>query len=141
MSAKYDDILHLPYPYPKKRPQMSMTDRAAQFSPFAALTGYDDALIEIGRQTQSKTELTEDVKYGLDLKQKLLIDLISSMPEVTITYFVPDRYKSGGQYVTVTDKLLKIDQHHRYYLLTNNCLIPFDDVRTLDSPLFQNLYL
>ncbi len=141
MTGKYDDMLHLPYPFPGKRPGMSMTDRGAQFSPFAALTGYDAALVETGRQTEIKAELTEDTRYDLDRKQRLLAEAILSCPDVSITYFVPDRRKSGGQYVTVMGRLRNIDIHDRLYVLQDGSKIPMDDIRMLDSSLFQNLYL
>lgn len=141
MTRNYDDIINLVYPFPKRRPAMSMIDRGAQFSPFAALTGYDTALEEAGRQTEYKIELTEDAKYNLDLKQQLLSDMITDAPEVTITYFLPDHIKAGGKYVTVSGHLKKIDLHRRLYILTDDSPIPIDDVLKLDSNLFQNLYL
>lgn len=96
MNDRYDDIIHLPHHISKTRPQMSMMDRAAQFSPFAALTGYDAAIKETGRLTDEKIELGEETKAVLDRKQSYLSDMISVQPEITVTYFLPDERKSGG---------------------------------------------
>ena len=98
----YEDIINLPHHVSKTRPQMSMLDRAAQFSPFAALTGYDAAIKETGRLTDEKIEMDEDRKAALDMKQAYLIEMIDEQPEISVTYFLPDTKKSGGSYVTVT---------------------------------------
>ena len=102
MSGQYDDIIHLSYPVPSKRQRMSMIDRAAQFSPFAALVGYDDAIEETARLTDQRIELDENEKYMLDLKQNHLQYLLPQMPQITVTYFSPDDRKEGGEYVSVT---------------------------------------
>ena len=96
MKTQYDDIIHLPHHVSKTRPQMSMLDRAAQFPPFAALTGYEDAIQETGRLTDTKVEIGEEVREELDRKQQYLQDIIADRPEITITYFVPDERKAGG---------------------------------------------
>lgn len=141
MTEKYDDMIHLTYPFSKKRVGMSMIDRAAQFSPFAALSGYEEVLLETSRLTQSKITLSEDEKYMLDLKQVLLMDAISENPYVSITYFLPDAAKSGGHYACVSGKLKRVLPNERLYILENGTAVPFDDVSYLDSDLFQNLYL
>ena len=115
----YEDILNLPHHVSKTRPQMSMLDRAAQFSPFAALTGYDDAIKETGRLTDEKIEMDEDRKAALDMKQANLIEMIDEQPEISITYFLPDTKKSGGAYVTVTGNLKRFDEYERLLILTD----------------------
>lgn len=124
MNDRYDDIIHLPHHVSKTRPQMSMMDRAAQFSPFAALTGYDAAIKETGRLTDEKIELGEETKAVLDRKQRYLSDMISVQPEITVTYFLPDERKSGGTYLSVTGKLKRIDEYERMMILTDGKKIP-----------------
>lgn len=106
----YDDILNLPHHVSKKRPQMSMEDRAAQFSPFAALVGYEDTIDETNRQVEQLTELDENYLCELDEKLQQIQSRISERPYVEITYFVPDQLKSGGAYKTVCGNVKKIDK-------------------------------
>ena len=133
MNDRYDDIIHLPHHVSKTRPQMSMMDRAAQFSPFAALTGYDAAIKETGRLTDEKIELGEETKAVLDRKQRYLSDMISVQPEITVTYFLPDERKSGGTYLSVTGKLKRIDEYERMMILTDGKKIPLDDIMDIES--------
>ena len=135
MNDRYDDIIHLPHHVSKTRPQMSMMDRAAQFSPFAALTGYDAAIKETGRLTDEKIELGEETKAVLDRKQRYLSDMISVQPEITVTYFLPDERKSGGTYLSVTGKLKRIDEYERMMILTDGKKIPLDDIMDIESNL------
>ena len=93
MKDQYDDIINLPHHVSKTRPQMSMVDRAAQFSPFAALTGYDAAIKETGRLTDEKVNLSEEEKEALDRKQQILMEWLGDHPALTITFFVPDEKK------------------------------------------------
>ena len=99
MTDNYDDIKHLTRPQYDDLPPMSMSDRAAQFSPFAALVGYDDAVAETARLTDSKVELTEDEMSELNANLNRLLDSLDEQPEISVTYFVPDEKKSGGKYV------------------------------------------
>ena len=99
-SNKYDEILSLPHHVSKTRPQMPMSDRAAQFAPFAALTGYDSAIKETGRLTDERIELDEEALTALDIRYQLLMDAFDDAPEVTITYFQPDERKAGGKYAS-----------------------------------------
>ena len=136
----YEDIINLPHHVSKTRPQMSMLDRAAQFSPFAALTGYDAAIKETGRQTDEKIELDEDTKAALDMKQAYLIEMIDEQPEITIIYFLPDARKVGGAYVTVTGNLKRFDEYERLLILTNGKKIPMDDIADIESDLFKGMF-
>lgn len=136
---EYDDIIDLPHHVSVTRPRMSMIDRAAQFSPFAALTGYDAAIKETGRLTDRRIELSEDARIVLDRKQQVLLDHICDHPEVSVTYFVPDERKSGGAYVTVTGNMKKFDDYLRLLILTDGTKIPLDDVFDMESELFHSL--
>ena len=136
----YEDIINLPHHVSKTRPQMSMIDRAAQFSPFAALTGYDAAIKETGRLTDEKIEMDEDRKAALDMKQAYLIEMIDEQPEISITYFLPDAKKSGGAYVTVTGNLKRFDEYERLLILTDGKKIPMDDIADIESDLFRGMF-
>ena len=129
----YDDIINLPHHVSSKRPQMSMLDRAAQFSPFAALTGYDDAIQETGRLTDEKINLSEEEKEALDRKQQILLERLDERPALTVIYFVPDEKKSGGAYVTKSGNLKKIDEVERMMTLTDGTKISLDDVYDIES--------
>ncbi len=139
MKDQYSDIINLPHHVSKTRPQMSELERAAQFSPFAALTGYDAAISETGRLTDEKIELGEETKAVLDMKQQYILDMISDQPEITVTYFIPDTKKSGGAYVSVTGNLKRIDEYERLMLLTTGEKIPLDDIMDIESDLFKGL--
>lgn len=139
MKNDYSDIIDHPHYVSKTRPQMSELERAAQFSPFAALTGYDAAISETGRLTDEKIELGEETKAVLDMKQQYLLDTISDQPEITVTYFIPDTKKSGGAYVSVTGNLKRIDEYERLMLLTTGEKIPLDDIMDIESDLFKGL--
>lgn len=137
MSDAYQDIIHLPHHVSQKRPQMSMLDRAAQFSPFAALTGYEEAIHETGRLTDRKIDLSEEEKESLDRKQQFLLAKLHEQPALTITYFVPDAKKPGGAYVTKSGNLKKIDQMERWMLFTDGTKIPLPDIIDIESDLIQ----
>lgn len=137
MKNPYDDILHLPHPTSKNHPRMSIQERAAQFSPFAALTGHAAAIAETARLTDRKMELDEDTRAELDRRQAILLEHISERPEVTITWFRPDERKEGGAYVTTTGRLKKIDQVERILVLMDGTNIPLEDVAALESDCFQ----
>ena len=132
MSGKYDDIINLSHNVSPTRPQMSMIDRAAQFSPFAALIGYEDAILETGRLTDARIEMTEDELDALNSKYQLLMDTIGTEIEVSITYFKPDDRKAGGAYLTERDVVKKVDTYNRRILMRNGTCIPMDDVFDID---------
>ena len=120
MNNRYDEIINLPHHVSKTRPQMPMSDRAAQFAPFAALTGYDSAIKETGRLTDEKIELDEEALTALDMKYQILMDTFDDAPEVTITFFQPDERKAGGKYiwkpyVDMAEELRYTERHKRYY--------------------------
>lgn len=128
MNNRYDEIMGLPHHVSKTRPQMPMSDRAAQFAPFAALTGYDSAIKETGRLTGERIELDEEALTALNRKYQLLMDTLDDAPEVTIIYFQPDERKAGGQYVSATGTVKKVDTFGRRILLQDGTRIPLDSV-------------
>lgn len=128
MIGKYDDIINLPHHVSPTRPPMSMQDRAAQFSPFAALTGYDAAIHETARLTDRKIELGEDARAALDRKMDWLRSQLANQPTITIVYFVPDERKEGGTYRTCEGKLRQIDEAEQVLCLADGTRIPFEDV-------------
>lgn len=126
MSGPYDDIIGLPHPTSERHPRMPIANRAAQFSPFAALTGYEDAVKETARLTDARAELTEEEKSALDAKLRLLAGPANG--EVSLTCFQPDGRKAGGAYFTVTSAVKKIDSFAREVVLTDGRRIPVDDI-------------
>lgn len=129
--GKYDDIINLPHHVSSTHPHMPMPDRAAQFMPFRALTGYEDAVRETARITEDRAELTEDEKALLDLRLQELADRITEHPKVTLTYFQPDQKKSGGAYVTVTGPLKRMDRHEGVLVLAGGERIAIEQLLTI----------
>lgn len=133
MSGPYDDMIDLPHPISKKHPRMSIRDRAAIFSPFAALSGHGAAIAETARLTDQRMELDEDTRAELDRRQAVLLKHIAEQPEVTVTWFQPDERKDGGAYLTVTGRLKKIDEVERTLNLQDGTAIPLENVIDLES--------
>lgn len=125
---KYDDIINLPHHISKKHPQMSLYQRSAQFAPFAALTGYEDAIYETSRITEERIELDEEVKMIINEKLNKIKNNIQNTPKVVFTYFIPDFKKNGGKYVTITDNIIKIDEYKRIIILADKTEIPIFDI-------------
>ena len=136
MSGKYDDMIDLPHPTSNKHPRMSIQDRAAIFSPFAALSGHGAAIAETARLTDQRMELDEDTKAELDQRQAVLLEHIEEQPEITVTWFQPDERKDGGAYLTATGRLKKIDEVERILSLQDGTAIPLEDVVGLESEWF-----
>lgn len=139
MSGPYDDIINLPHHVSATRAHMSRETRAAQFSPFAALTGYDDAIAETARLTDERIELAEGRIADLDLKLSILADRMADHPQVAVTYFRPDKKKQGGAYVTATGAVKKIDDVERVLVLTSGEKIAIGDILEIESELFEAL--
>ena len=116
-----------------------MIECAAQFSPFAALTGYDAAIKETGRLTDEKIELDMEALSALDMKYQLLMEAYDEAPEVTITYFQPDERKAGGKYITATGTVKKVDDFERLITMQDGTKIPMDDVLSIEGELFSVL--
>lgn len=131
MTGKYDDIIDLPHHVSTVHPQMPMSDRAAQFAPFSALTGYEDAIAESARLTQSPFILTEEEQALLDAKLRYLRDHIESRPLIELEIYVPDERKEGGCYQSLTAHLRQIDPHRQSLHLTNGTAVPISHIRSL----------
>lgn len=140
MTGQYDDIINLPHHVSPTRPQMTNIERASQFLPFAALSGYDAAIEETARLTDAKIELDEHAKAMLDMKQQILIDVISDHPQVTVVYFKADERKSGGQYLTVVGMVKKVDLIERVLVMTSGQSILFDDILDIEAEIFEGCY-
>ena len=136
MTDLYKDIISLPHPVSVRHARMPIPDRAAQFAPFAALTGYDAAIREAARLTDQETTPDEDAKILLDQKQQLLIAAADEHPEITVTYFVPDAKKSGGTYRSASGCFRKVDPNRRLLILTDGTAIPLDNILELESDWF-----
>ncbi len=133
----YEDIIGLPHYQSNKRPHMSIKDRAAQFSPFAALTGHDEAIKETARLTDKKIELTDSAKERLNEKLRMLSEKISDLPEISIMYFVADQRKQGGKYVEYRGKARKIDTQERAVIFTDKTIVPIEDILTIESDILR----
>ncbi len=140
MDDRYNDIINLPHYRSKKRPHMSAHDRAAQFSPFSALTGHDEAIKETARLTDKKIELDETTKTMLNEKFNFIMEHIYEQPEITVTYFIPDTLKDGGMYVDFVGKVKKYDYLNRILHFTDNTEIKVDDILEIESKIFPQRY-
>lgn len=140
MTDNYEDIIHLPHHISKTRPQMTLIERAAQFAPFSALTGYDDAVKETARFTSEKLELDDSAISRLNEKLQLAIRKIKDEPVITITFFVPDKKKDGGSYIDVTGVIKNIDEYERKIIFKDNTKIPIDEIYNIDGEIYKDLY-
>ena len=134
----YDDIIQLPHHVSSVHPPMSLHDRAAQFSPFAALTGHEDAIQETARLTDSFIELDEDKKGQLDEQFRFIREHLGQKPECEIVYFRPDAKKDGGVYVTVRGRIKKIDEYSRQVVFTDGTVLPIRYISSIRGELFPH---
>ena len=135
--GKYDDIINLPHHVSTKHPRMSLEARSAQFAPFAALTGFEDAIIETGRLTSDKEEIS-DVQIDVINKQiQILKKHIKDKPIVSITYFIPDSKKTGGRYATITGVIKKIDEYNEMLLIENGTNVPINEIAEISADIFE----
>ena len=132
MKHPYEDILHLPHPVSKTHPQMPLMNRAAQFAPFAALTGYDAAVEETARLTDEKLTLDEEQQLLIGERLALLSERVWEQPVVALTYFVPDLRKAGGAYLSVKAPVKKVDEYEGLLQLETGRAVPFDDIYSLE---------
>lgn len=135
MSHPYEDILYLPYNGIQNRKRMSMLNRGAQFSPFAALTGYDAAIQETGRITQQYIDLDVDAVAEVDEKLKALMERIGDEPRVEVTYFLPDETKTGGRYIRISGRVRKIDANMQAIVLTDGQVLYFQRIYDISGEL------
>ena len=138
MPTPYEDILHLPHPVSATRRPMSLRDRAAQFAPFAALTGHDAAIRETARLTDCQADLDEDQKALLNRQLQYLLAMADRHPEITVTFFQPDTKKDGGAYKCVTACLQSIDLYTQPLVLADRLRIPIDRIYALEGNCFPD---
>ena len=136
---KYADIIDLPHHQSDTRPKMSNYDRAAQFSPFAALTGHAESIKETARLTDEYSEQSEEMKAIMNEKILFLMEQLENQPEITITFFKPDEKKQGGAYITITGVVKKIKTYERQIQMTTGDLIPIDMIFGIDGEIFSRI--
>lgn len=124
----YLDIINLPHHNSSNHKRMSMEKRASQFSPFAALTGYEELVKETARLTDKRIEIDEEVKQIINDKLQIINKNIKNKPKATFTYFIPDLKKNGGKYVNLTRIVKKIDEFNGIIILEDNCKIPITEI-------------
>lgn len=139
MTFPYDDILDHPRYTPKNREPLPMKSRAAQFSPFAALTGYDDAIAEAHRLTEEKRPLTSEEETILNMKHKILVKHLKDHPILSISHFVPDERKSGGRYETKTGPVVAINEFMGWLRFADGTKIFFTNLFSMEGKLFDDL--
>lgn len=137
--GNYDDIINLPHHVSAVRPRMSAIDRAAQFSPFAALTGHGAAISETARLTEARPELDETKKEELDAKLQVIRECLSMQPEISITYFVPDTRKEGGSYLCATGTVKKLDDTGHEVIMADGMSIPMDAIYEIEGSILGDI--
>ena len=137
----YEDIVNLPRPVSEKHPQPTMSERAARFAPFAAITDYEAMVLEEARETEERIVPDENALSLLNEKLNILQEFPDKIPEIKITYFVPDKKKSGGAYVTVEGYFKQIDPYKKLLILSDEKQIPIEDIYKLESEFFYTLGL
>ena len=137
----YEDIVNLPPHISKKHPQPTMMDRAARFAPFAAITGYEEMVLEEARITEERIDLDEGTLSILNEKLNMIQEFIDEEPEIKITYFEPDKKKSGGAYIDITGTVKRIDEYEHLVIMTDGKKIRVEDIYDLESDLFYSLGL
>lgn len=137
--GNYDDIINLPHHVSAVHPHMSAIDRAAQFSPFAALTGYEAVISETARLTDTRPDLDEIKKEELDTRLQLIRECLSMEPEIAITYFVPDSRKEGGSYLRTIGTVKKLDDIGHNVIMANGTSIPMNDIYEIESPILEDI--
>lgn len=138
MTKEYDDIINLPRHISRKRSPMSIINRAAQFSPFAALTGHDEAVKETARLTDNRIELDEYMKVALNDKLQISIRELEKRPKIKITYFQPDEIKKGGAYIAIENKVKKIDEYKQLIYMVDGTIVPIKDVISIEGKIFES---
>lgn len=138
MKENYSDIIGLPAPTSQKHSRMPLANRAAQFAPFAALTGYESAIIETKRLTKKRIDLDEDEMQELEYKLKILLDHIDECPIVWVTHFQSDSYKEGGEYLTITGQIKKYNEIKRQLIFLTGEKIWVQNIVDIDSPFFDS---
>ena len=135
----YGDIVNLPRPVSKKHPEPPLSERAARFAPFAAITDYEEMVLEEARVTEEKIELDESALTILNEKLNILQNNLSQSPEITVTYFAPDKKKAGGAYVNISGTVRQIDVYSKLLILENDKKIRIENIYKLDGDIFRSL--
>ena len=130
--SKYDNIINIEHWNPKNHVRMSMDNRAAQFAPFAALTGYKEEIIETGRKVDKKIILNDDEKSFVNQELLKIQENINVKPEILITYFVKDKLKDGGKYLTLKNYIKRIDLDNKKIIMIDNFKIDFDNILKIE---------
>lgn len=138
-ASGYEDIIGLPHHVSRTHPHMAPLDRAAQFSPFAALTGHEAAIAETARLTEERVELDEDRKIVLDEKLQILRSHLTERPGIAITYFKPDEKKEGGAYLTACGSIKKIDEYAGCLVMEDETILPIADLFAIEGEIFGEL--
>ena len=133
----YEDIINLPRYEPKYHTRMTIDSRAAQFAPFSALTGYAEAVKEVARLTDERIAIDEELEFILNNKLQIILENIKDKPEITITYFVHDKNKTGGKYITISGNVHKIDMTNGYIELIDKTRIPINEIINITGYLFK----
>lgn len=138
--GKYDDIINLPHHVSKKHPQMSLEARAAQFAPFAAVTGHKEEIDEAERVTEEKEDISEEQMKILNKKLSIIMENIAQKPSIKVIYFIPDKKKSGGKYETITGNVKKVDEYKKVIILEKEIVIPMQEIVDISGDLFKQIY-
>ena len=136
----YADIINLPHHELTTRQRMPRINRAASFSPFAALTGYDEAVKETARLTDARIELDEEQEIILSDKLQIALEKADLEPIITVTYFLPDQKKAGGAYIDYTGTIKRIDEYERKVIFTDKTVISIDDIYAIEGEIYKDLY-
>ncbi len=137
MTNAYDDIIRLPRHVSAKHPQMAVSDRAAQFAPFAALTGHDAAIKETARLTDERKELDEYTMDALRDRLQMIAERLDERPEITVTYFRPDEKKTGGAYIAAAGVVKRVDEYKRVIVMGDGKMIPIDEIISIEGEIFD----
>lgn len=137
---KYDDIINLPHHISNRHTPMPIADRAAQFAPFAALTGHSAVIRETARLTEEKRELNEDTRETLDRKLYVVKEHLKQGCVIKVTYFEPDMKKRGGKYIQAIGSVKKVDEYRKCIVMTDGTLILIDDILDISGDIFQNSF-
>lgn len=138
--GKYDDIIDMPHYEPKKHPRMTLANRAAQFAPFAALSGHDEAINETARLTESERNLSQDEMNMLSRKIAVIIGHMDDSPQVDVTYFCSDSRKAGGHYAKVSGIVCEIDEYERTMTFDDGSVVLLDNVISIEGKLLENCF-
>ena len=137
--GKYDTILHLPHHVSEKHPPIPMEERAAQFSPYAALTGFGAVIDETRRLTDPRHTLSEEALSHLNRQYQLLLEHLPERPEITLTYFQPDARKDGGTYLTLTGRVKKVEAYEQRLVLEDGTAIAMENIMSMEGKVFAEM--